>query len=97
MFSVISNEKTNAAGKCLNRDLSVLGDRHTSSAVSLFLGVAESDIFHHHRIHNEAVVAPLDSCQAEVRVLRIDHKEEHLYEVEAATVRTCGEEERSRR
>ena len=94
-FSVISNGNLNAVGRCLHRVLSVLGDRHTSLAVNLFLGVAESDILNHHRVHNEVGGVLLDSCRVEVRVLRSDHKEEHLYGVEA-TVRICGEEERSR-
>ena len=52
VFSVISNEKMSAAGKCLNRGLSGLGGLYTSLAVSLSWGVAESDIFHHQGVRN---------------------------------------------
>ena len=96
VFSVISRGKMSAACKCLDHDLLGLDDLHISVEVSLFVVVVVSDIFHPQKTHNWAEEVLLDSCAGEVRVPRSDHKDEYLYEVEAATVRIYGEEGRSR-
>lgn len=96
VFSVISSGKMSAVCKCLGHDLLGLDDLHISLEVSLFGVVAESDIFHPQEIHNWAEGVLLDSCAREVRVPRSDHRDEYLYEVEAGTVKICGEEGQSR-